>query len=492
MPSHQQDIDALLDEGNRLQQAGQLARAEQLYKQVLAIDPENAEAMHSWGLIAAATYNHHAAAELMRRSLMLDSGQVVVWLSYAKLLIDIHRDADAIEALETVIRLQPDHADAYFNLGVAMRSAGRPEEAPDFLRKAIALDPDYAEAYRVLTMVDTIEPGSAEFEEINKMIASDDLSPGRRYRLHYALANIYKNAGDKKAFASNLFEANRIQSECSGQEERQDISPHERISAAFTPENLERASRAQPPNFTPIFIVGLPRSGTTLVERILASHPLVEAGEELQYLRSPTTRRFSSETGKPYPEGFQDLSQDQLQAIAKEYTDRTSRLYPDAAYITDKNPGNFFAIGVINILMPNAKIIAIHRDPMDTCFSILQNTFTDSMRFCCNLEVLAEYYGEFNAQLAFWKKALPGFVLEVRYEDIIEDQEGQSRRLLEFCGLEWDDACLNFHQSDSAVRTFSAGQVRQPIYSSSIGAWKEYEKELAPLIKALGPLGPGG
>lgn len=373
MPANRQNITALIDEGYRLHQAGQLREAERLYKQALAIDPQNAEAMQLWGHIAEATHNHHAAAELMRRSLLVDSSQAEVWISYAKLLIDIRADEDAVEALKAVIRLRPDYAHAHFNLGVAMRATGRPEKAPRHLKRAIALEPQYAEAYYVLTVVEAIAPGSAEFEEIQKMMAKEDLPAKARYHLHYALANIFKKAGDKQAFGKHLFAANRLQSECIAPEAPQVAGPHELITGAFTKQNLEKASAAPPADFTPIFIVGMPRSGTTLIERILAAHPLVEAAEELQYLRGPTIGRLVAATGKPYPEGFQDLSRAQLQAIAKEYTDRTQRLFPGAAYITDKNPGNFFAIGLIKLILPNAKVVAMRRDPMDTCFSILQH-----------------------------------------------------------------------------------------------------------------------
>lgn len=488
MSDNQTNIKTLIDEGYRLQTAGKLREAEQMYKQVLAIDPENAEAMQLWGHIAEATENHHAAAELLRRSLSLEPGQPEVWISYAKLLIDIREDDQAVKALEAAIHLRPDYDHAHFNLGVAMISAGRPEEAPGHLRKAISLKPDYAEAYRVLAVLEEIEPGSEDFDRIVKLAGQDDLEKVNRYHLYYALASIYKKAGDKKAFAKNLFEANRVQSEVGPPKGNRPISYHERIIANFTPENLEKAAQASPPGFTPIFIVGLPRSGTTLVERILSSHPQVEAGEELQYFRGPTIKQLMAATKKPFPEGFQDLPVHHLQIIAKEYTDRTQRLFPNAAFITDKNPGNFFAIGLIKILLPNAKVIAIHRDPMDTCFSILQNTFADNMQYCYNLEEMASHYHDYNAQIKHWHGLLPGFVLDVCYEDVVKDQEEQSRRILEFCGLDWDDACLEFFQNEKAVRTLSASQVRQPIYSSSVGAWKEYRKELAPLVKALGDL----
>lgn len=488
MPDQQANIKAIIDEGFRLQTAGKLREAEQLYKQVLAIDPENAEAMQLWGHIAEATKNHHAAAELMRRSLSLEPGQAEVWVSYAKLLIDIREDDQAVKALEAAIRLRPDYAHAHFNLGVAMISTGRPEEAPGHLRRAISIVPDSTEAYRVLAILGEIKPGSEDFEKIEELVAQGDLPAEKLLNLHYALASIYKKAGDKKAFGKHLFEANRVQSTCLLPEMTRPVTAHEGIIANFTPENMEKAAQASPPDFTPIFIVGLPRSGTTLVERILSSHPLVEAGEELQYLRGPTIKLLKEATGKPFPEGFQDLPPHHLQIIAREYTSRTQRLFPNAAFITDKNPGNFFAIGLIKILFPNAKVIAVHRNPMDTGFSILQHTFPNNMPFCCDLGQMATYYREYNAQIKHWHGLLPGFVLDVCYEDVVKDQEEQTRRVLEFCGLDWNDACLEFFQNEKAVRTLSASQVRQPIYSSSVGAWKEYRKELAPLVKALGDL----
>ncbi|MEE8258767.1 MAG: tetratricopeptide repeat protein [Sphingomonadales bacterium] len=277
MPGQDVNIDALIGEGYRLHQAGDLREAEKLYKQVLTIDPENAEVLQLWGHIAEATKNYAAAAELMRRSLAIDSSQAQVWLAYALLLIEIRQDKDAIKALKSAIQLRPDYAEAHFNMGLVMIATGRPKEAPQHWRKAISLKPDYVEAYRVLTSVEIIEPGSTEFDEIEKLIADKDLATEDRFVLHYALANIYKKSDDQAAFSKHLFEANRVQSECAPAIP-EGASPHERIKAAFTVENIKRAALAPASDLTPIFIVGMPRSGTTLVERILASHPLVEAG----------------------------------------------------------------------------------------------------------------------------------------------------------------------------------------------------------------------
>ena len=482
------DITAILDAGYRLHKAGKLGEAEQHYKQVLAIDPENAEAWQLWGHVAGASKNHHAAAEMMRRSLSHDPDQPEVWLSYAKLLIEIREDDQAVKALEEATRLRPDFAEAHFNLGLAMISAGRPNEAPEHLKSALLAQPVYPEVSRVLASLGAIEPGSGLFKAIEDQLANDDLEASKGAHLHYALAHIYKKEGDKKAFAKNLFEANRLQSQCGPEDNLSPLCVHDRISTSVTPKNLAIAQRAKAPDFTPIFIVGLPRSGTTLVERILGAHPMIETGEELHYLRGPTLKRLMAITGKPFPIGFQDLTRDQVEELAQEYTGRVRRLFPKAAYITDKNLGNFFAIGLVKILLPNAKVIALHRNPVATSFSILQNTFTDNMQYCCDLDKLAAYYRDYNAQMKHWHKTLPGFVLDIHYESLVKNLEAESRCLLKFCGLEWDEACLDFYKSDKAVRTLSAGQVTQPLYTSSVDGWKVYRNELAPLIKALGNL----
>jgi len=487
MPGQNANINSLIEEGLRHKREGNIEEAEKCYRQVLSIDPNNAEVYQLLGHLAHATKNFTAGAQLMRKSLSIDPRHPQVWLAYALLMRETRQDEETIRALEKALKIKPDYPEVHFNLGLAKVSSGRAEEAPAHLREAINYRPDYADAYRVLALLDCIEQKSPEFTKIESLLTKPDLSKEDHFVLHYALANIYKKSGNKKAFAKHLFEANRLQTECSPKNPEA-ASLHQRIKAAFTKEKMEKANQANPAGFTPIFIVGMPRSGTTLIERILSSHPQVEAGEELQFLRTHTAERLTQETQKHYPEGFEDLSVEQLNTIALEYTDRIQRLFPEAKFVTDKNLANFFTIGMIKLVLPNAKVIALHRDPMDTCFSILQHFFNNQMRYCCDIELLATFYREYLDQVEHWHRVTPGFVMDVRYEDIIEDQEGQTRRLLEFCGLKWDDACLDFHQNDNAVRTISANQVRQPIYASSIGNWKKYHNELAPLVNALGDL----
>jgi hypothetical protein len=237
-----------------------------------------------------------------------------------------------------------------------------------------------------------------------------------------------------------------------------------------------------------VLIVGMPRSGTTLIEQILASHPQVFAAGELNDLREVIAAHCDlAAVPAPYPECVRELSAEVLRRIGTAYTDRLHRRAPEAARVTDKMPGNFFHLGLVHLAVPNARIILAGRDPVDTCLSCFARTFGDEQQFSYDLAELGRYYGAYESLMAHWRAVLPpGAMLEVQYEEVVEDLEGQARRIVAHCGLEWDDACLRFHETERPVRTASASQVRQPIYRSAVGRWRPYRQWLRPLLDELG------
>jgi hypothetical protein len=249
---------------------------------------------------------------------------------------------------------------------------------------------------------------------------------------------------------------------------------------------LVRAKRGLgDPSDAPVFIVGMPRSGTTLIEQILASHPKVFGAGELRAMAN-LAERISGPKGILFPEAASTLTDDHLLQLGGQYLHVVRRLAPTAERITDKMPGNFVLAGLIHLALPNARIIHVCRDARDTAFSCFSILFARGHEFTYDLADVGRYCGAYRRLMNHWRNVMPGVMLEVHYEEVVADLESQARRIIAHCGLEWDERCLEFYRTERSVRTASANQVRQPIYRSSIGRWRLHKDALLPLLKALG------
>jgi len=238
------------------------------------------------------------------------------------------------------------------------------------------------------------------------------------------------------------------------------------------------------PSPLPIFILGMPRSGTTLVEQIVASHPLVHGAGELMALHDCVAEL--GETGASFPERIAELEGAGLRRLGSAYLQKLAKIALEGERVTDKMPSNYYYVGLIKLILPNAKIIHTFRDPVDNCVSCFSKLFTLEQSHTYDLGELGRYYKRYERLMAHWRRVLPqGAFLDMRYEDVVDDLEGQARRILDYCGLPWDERCLQFHETERPVRTASATQVRQPIYRSAMGRWKDYKDFLTPLLTAL-------
>jgi Sulfotransferase family len=261
----------------------------------------------------------------------------------------------------------------------------------------------------------------------------------------------------------------------------------DRIEATFTPALIRAKSGGGDQTKTPIFVIGMPRSGTTLVEQILASHPAVHGAGELKTLNDVVhSVRDAAGNALPYPESVPALDGAALRQIGRHYLAEVMKLAPAGKRVTDKMPSNYYLVGLIHLALPNAKIVHCMRDPIDTCVSCFSKLFTGEQVHTYDLVELGRYYRRYERLMAHWRRVLPkGRILDMCYEDVVADLEAQARRLIDHCELPWDDRCLDFHKTDRPVRTASATQVRRPIYNSAIGRWRVYQEELKPLLAAL-------
>jgi Flp pilus assembly protein TadD len=403
------------------------------------------------------------------------------------------RFEEAAASFRRALRLKPDHPEAHHNLALALFGLEQHEEARDHVLEALRLRPQYGQAYYSLFTL--VKRGLCEFkpadiERMQAIATSDRLSPDDRSHLNFTLAEWFDQQDDpdtafsyfrqgnewrKKHFAQHggIFQAVR---------HRRYIDA---IIAAFDRPYFERARGLGVDSEQPVFIVGMPRSGTSLVEQILASHPEVYgAGELMDITRivESLPGRLQNKTG--FPQCMASLDRDTIQAVAQRYLQALSEKGGSARRITDKMPDNFLYLGVIRTLFPKARIIHCRRETLDVCVSCYLQNFT-FIRYATALVDIAVYYRQYERLMAHWHTALPGELCEVPYEELVRHQEAVSRELVEHCGLPWDERCLAFHDNPRTVQTASKDQVRRPMYRSSIGRWKRYANHLQPLIDTL-------
>jgi hypothetical protein len=319
-------------------------------------------------------------------------------------------------------------------------------------------------------------------------LAKPGLADEARVQFSFAAAKALEDRGEH-ARAFPLYEAgNRTRRRHETYDPVQTEVMNERIRAVFDAAFFERHAGAGVADPAPIFVVGLPRSGSTLLEQVLASHSQVDATHELPEVGRIIQGIRRDRGRSAYPEALLEFDGADLAGLGRDYLAATRQYRRGGARFIDKNPNNFASLGLLAVALPNARFVNARRHPLDACWSCYRQLFARGQPFTYDLVELGEYYLEYDRMMAHWHAVLPGRVLDVDYERVVADLEREARRLLDFCGLSWEDACLRFHETERAIRTASSEQVRRPIYDTSIGAWKHCERELAPLIEVLAPV----
>jgi tetratricopeptide (TPR) repeat protein len=378
-------------------------------------------------------------------------------------------------------------------MGNVLKELGRLEEAYDAYLEALRLDPGIPGVYVNLADSKKFAPGDPHLDAMEALAAkTEGLSKTDRMQLDFGLGKAYADLKDYPRSFKHLFVGNAVKRATIAYDEKSTFALFDRIEAVFTKALMKAKAGGGDPSAMPIFIIGMPRSGTTLTEQIIASHPLVHGAGELQTLNDVIlTVRGPDGNTLPYPEFVPALNARALRQIGAQYVAPVRALAAKhgggAQYVTDKMPSNYYFAGLIHLALPNAKIIHTVRDPVDTCISCYSKLFSAEQNHTYDLAELGRYYRRYDELMAHWRSVLPrGRILDVRYEDVVADLEGQARRIIAHCGLPWDERCLSFHETDRPVRTASATQVRQPIYNSAVGRWRVYSEHLAPLLAALG------
>jgi tetratricopeptide (TPR) repeat protein len=516
-------VQAALQNAVALHQRGLLVEAEQLCRNILKVAPNHFDATHLLGVVLLQRRQFVEGEQLIARALKINPNDPSALNNRGNALQMLKRPDKALASFDKAIALKPNHAEAFYNRGNALQELKRLDKALASYDKAIALKPDYAEAFNnrgvVLTQMGRLQEAKTayldalrinpnnvaayvNFADLLSFVSGDPhlaameafeqrrekLSKTERMLLDFALGKAYADLKDYRRSFAHLLKANASKRAMISYEEKSALALFDRIEAVFTPELIVAKSGGGVASSMPIFVLGMPRSGTTLVEQIIASHPKVHGAGELPTLND-VIRKYHGLDGNAisYPDFLRALDASALQRIGERYVASVRKIAPLSERVTDKAPGNFHFAGLIHLALPNAKIIHTIRDPMDTCISCFSRHFTNEQNATYDLGELGRYYKRYDRLMAHWRRVLPvGSILDVRYEDVVADLEGQARRIISYCGLPWDDRCLSFHETERPVYTASAVQVRRPIYKSAVGRWRAYEEYLGPLVHALG------
>lgn len=475
--------EALLARAAALREAGRVPEAIVAYERLLALRPELAESWYNLGWLRRRAGLHQAAldayGEALRRGV---SGPEEVRLNRAAILADhFGRSDDARTELEAALALNARFVPALLNLGNLHEDRGRRAEARSAYERALAAEPGNRLALARLAGVAEIAGAGDPIVGRLRQALSSARDPGDRADLGFALGRVLDAAGAYDEAWAAFGDANRASRAATGA--RYDRAAHQalidRIVAAFPGPKpaVDAGSQA------PVFICGMFRSGSTLAEQVLARHRRVTPGGELDLLPA-----LIDESLRPYPETAAAAGPELIAELRQSYLQRLGAVHPDADIVTDKRPDNFLHIGLIKALFPDAKIVHTRREPLDNILSVWFLHLDPAMAYALDVDDAAHWYRQYRRLMAHWRRLWPEDIFDLDYDALIADPRPTAAALLEFCGLEWDEACLSFHEADNPVRTASAWQVREPLYRRSSGRWRNYRRHLGPLREALAGL----
>jgi tetratricopeptide (TPR) repeat protein len=470
-------------------QCNALEEAEQRLHTALQLAPKYRAARLDYVRVLLDQQKYLQAHEVISTMLRLEPGDRDLLSLDAAAFVGLGRHQPAIELYHQLLAASPRSFDLYLALGHSLKSVGRRKEAIESYRKAAAVRPNFGDAYWSLANLKTYRFSQDEIERMRAAESAPAADPVDRYHLCFALGKAYEDLNEYAESWQFYERGNALKrAESRYRPEITEISTRKQIEVC-TSEFFSARRGVGVPDPDPIFIVGLPRSGSTLVEQILASHSHVDGTKELPDIPRMVREmeRSQSDLDNPrYPGMLADLTPEDFRRLGQRYMTDTRPYRGDKPFFIDKMPNNFRHIGLIHLVLPNAKIIDVRRQPMACCFSNLKQMFASGQEFTYSIEDIARYYKSYLEVMRHWDAVLPRRVLRVFYEDIVADLAANVRRILEFCGLEFEPACVEFYKRERSVYTASSEQVRQPIFRTGLSLWRNYEAWLGPLKDALG------
>ena len=510
-----------IEEATRALVAEDRKAAEAIFREILKLDASHVGALCGLAAVALAVSRGRDAERLLRHALRQSAHLPLAWRGLAQAMVDLGRlpeaqsavrhlleiepensknwvllgnvcarlmrQGDALEAFAEAARLNPEEVRLPLSIGHLHKTLGNRRESEASYKACLALDPAFGEAYWSLADLKNYVFSDAEIAAMRGLLKGEGGDDDDQAQVHFALGRALEH---RKEYAPAFEHYAR------GNARRRRTSPFDaslferktqRVRACFDAAFFARRAGGGHADPAPIFIVGLPRSGSTLVEQILASHSSVEGTFELPNVLTMVRELDHADAAHDaYPENFGDLAPSAVAGLGRRYIEETAAIRTGRLRFIDKMPNNFSHVGLIHAMLPNATIIDVRRHPMDSCFSSFKQYFAEGQSFTYDLRDLGRYYRCYLSLMDHWDEVLPGKVLHLGYEDLVRDPEAHIRRLLGHCGLDFEPQCLAFHETRRPVRTASAEQVRQPLYTSGVGYWRHFERELEPLREALG------
>jgi len=460
-----------------LSSAGRSGEAEKAYRSAISARPDYAEAHLNLGNVLRGQKRYEEALACLQKLVTIAPRYAFAHNNLGNILRDLDRLEEAEEAYAHAVEADPHYAMAWLNLGTVRNHLGKMSQAADALKQALVIAPRYGEAFMQLCSTVKLTPDDRLVADMHRHYA-DQATPQRdRMYMAFGLGSAYDRAGRHDEAFAHFAEGNRLKRATLAfdiaSERRLVSNIREQFSAAF----FATARPAPITDATPVFIIGMMRSGTTLMEQILASHPEVTGADELPWM--PDIAFGFSKDGLRYPHYVPSLSVAELTHMGEDYLHRLRKRFGTGPrFITDKLPGNFLTIGLIHLALPKAKIIHMQRDPYDTCLSIYTTLFASLHHYAYDMAELGEFFLLYRSLMAHWDEVLPGRIYHQRYEELVAEPEANIRKILDFCGLSFDRACLDFHATDRSVRTASSTQVREKLHTRSLGRWRNYERHL--------------
>lgn len=468
-----------------LSEQGKLNEAIKTFKKIIQIRPDFVLAYNNLGNMYVKLGEQENAMKYFNEALKIQPKLAFAHNNLGNLFKDLKKFDEAIISFKKAIEFQPQMFVSYSNLGVLYQNLGRFKESAEILNKAIEINPNFAAAHNYLSQITKYTEGHTHLKQMKKIILNPKSKLEDKMYLSFGIGKAYEDIkNNKKAFEfyknANAFKRKLIKYSI-----ETDIELFQKIKETFNQNIFDNFKKTGCNNKTPIFILGMPRSGTTLVEQIISTHPKVFGADEIKNFDNAVKKYFYSNDRYIFPKNLTNVDKSIFDEIGNKYI-KSIRKYNDICeHISDKALLNFRWIGLIKLALPNAKIIHCVRDPRDNCFSIFKNNFAGRLDFSYDLKELVEYYNLYQNLMQHWHKVLPGFIYDISYETLIQKQEKETRKLLEICDLEWNEKCLQFYKNSRAIETASITQVRQPIYKSSMKSWKKCETQLESAFESL-------
>jgi tetratricopeptide (TPR) repeat protein len=468
-----------------------LPEAQTAFNNALTLKADFSEALLGLASIEQEVKNYAKAQQLIEKTIAIDNNSSTSHIQLAGLLNIMGYPDRAKASYQQALTLEPDSTTAMVGLAQVLTEQGEIKDAEQWLHQALELDPEALAPRISLAQLKKVAVGDKNFISlIDEAKKIDENSKTKAIGLNFALGKCHDDIGEYQQGFSHFMKACQLKRQKINYSQSDNTLATLNIISNFNDELISQLSGHGNPSSKPIFVLGMPRSGTTLTEQIIASHPDCYGAGELADLGNLINAIGTANNANAhYPQNITEIKPEQLASLGQQYVNGLSTRKPDAKHITDKMPSNYFFLGMIHLMLPNAKIIHVKRNPIDTCISNFSKLFKHGQHFSYDLKELGLYYRDYHNLMNHWRTVLPeGTFYEISYEKLVENTESEARALINYCGLPWDENCLQFHNHTRSVRTASVTQVRQPIYKSSVQRWRHYEEYIQPLLSALGDL----